>query len=73
MTAIPDVVLSLHMTDTLAEGKQGGYMSIEWVSKRVKGFQPRAAKASEKITGKGYSTITDEALKPYPQSRSVPY
>ena len=32
----------------------------------LKVFNTRAAKASEKITGKGYSTITDEALKALP-------
>ena len=32
----------------------------------LKVFNTRAAKASEKITGKGYSTITDEALKTLP-------
>ncbi len=55
------------MTDTLGEGKKGGYMSIKIdpVS-GLKVFNTRAAKASEKITGKGYSTITDEALKTLP-------
>ena len=32
----------------------------------LKVFNTRAAKASEKITGKGYSTITDQALKTLP-------
>ena len=32
----------------------------------LKIFATRAAKASEKIAGKGYSTITDEALKTLP-------
>ena len=32
----------------------------------LKVFNTRAAKASDKITGKGYSTITDEALKTLP-------
>ncbi|MDC0158504.1 hypothetical protein OAI47_02020 [Rhodospirillaceae bacterium] len=34
-------------------------------------FNTRAAKANEKITGKGYSTINDDALKslPPPPSR----
>ena len=32
----------------------------------LKIFNTRAAKASEKITGKGYSTITDESLKTLP-------
>ena len=32
----------------------------------LKVFNTRAAEASEKITGKGYSTITDEALKTLP-------
>ena len=32
----------------------------------LKVFNTRATKASEKITGKGYSTITDEALKTLP-------
>ena len=39
----------------------------------LKVFNTRAAKASEKITGKGYSTITDEALKTLPQSRLARY
>ena len=32
----------------------------------LKIFATRAAKASEKIAGKGYSTVSDEALKTLP-------
>ena len=32
----------------------------------LKIFATRAAKASEKITGKGYATVSDEALKTLP-------
>jgi len=32
----------------------------------LKVFATRAAKASEKIAGKGYSTVSDEALKTLP-------
>ena len=32
----------------------------------LKVFATRAAKASEKITGKGYSTVSDESLKTLP-------
>ena len=35
-------------------------------SSGLKGFNTRAAKASEKITGKGYSVVTDEAFKTLP-------
>ena len=35
-------------------------------SSGLKVFNTRAAKASEKITGKGYSVVTDEALKTLP-------
>jgi cyclohexanone monooxygenase len=42
-------------------------MSVKVDSKSgLKIFNTRAAKASEKITGKGYSTNTDEALKTLP-------
>ena len=40
----------------------------------LKIFNTRAAKATEKITGKGYSPITDEALRtlPPPHCCSLP-
>ena len=36
----------------------------------LKIFNTRAAKANEKITGKGYAVINDEALKALPEAKA---
>jgi len=57
------------MTESNSSSNQPRAISVDPVS-GLKVFNTRAAKANEKITGKGYSTVADEKLKTLPEAKA---